>query len=318
MNANPFTLGHRRLIEYAARRVDRLFVFVVEENASFFSFEERLAMVRQGTQDINNITVIGSGEFIISNNTFYAYFTKEIDNGKLIDASKDIFIFARYVVPYLNIKKRFVGEEPFDKITAQYNEQMKKILPEYGCELIEISRFQENNEVISGSMVRRALRDKNVDFLQNMLPPSSFRYIYEHLDMLRDRKSKAVERKYSICMTERLQKVKELIETIKQQGTVIVYGIGNDTRNLLKLLQNTERENIIFVDKKAEESKISFMEKEVLAPCELKGDYLECDIFILSSKYYREIYFECISMGIDKRRIKYNPYNLCERLILEI
>ncbi len=319
MNANPFTLGHRRLIEHASRQVDRLFIFVVEENASFFSFEERLTMVCLGTEDIKNITVIGSGEFIISNKTFYDYFTKEIDNGKLIDASKDIFIFARYVVPYLNIKKRFVGEEPVDMTTAQYNEQMKAILPEYGCELIEIPRFQENNEIISGSMVRKAFHDKNVEFLQNMLPPSSFQYIYEHLDIKGgDRKCQTVERKYSICLTERVQKVKELIETIKQKETVIVYGIGKDTENLLKLLQNSEKEKIIFVDKKAEESQILFMGKEVLAPSELKENYLECDILILSLKYYREIYFECINMGIEKRRIKYNPYNLYAEFSLEI
>lgn len=318
MNANPFTLGHRKLIEYALSQVDQLFVFVVEENASFFSFKERLEMVRQGTEGMENITVIGSGSFIISNKTFYDYFTKEIDNGKVVDASKDIFIFARYVVPYLNIKKRFVGEEPVDKITAQYNEQMKEILPDYGCELIEIPRFQENNIVISGSMVRRALRDKDLDFLKNMLPSSSFQYIYEHLDLLRNRQCQIVKREYSVCMTDRLQKVKELIETLKQKRTVIIYGIGNDTTNLLKLLQSREKDNIIFVDKKAEKSTVQFMGKEVLAPFELKDNYLECDIVILSTKYYREIYFECIGMGVDKRRIKYNPYNLAVEFSMEI
>lgn len=310
MNANPFTLGHRRLVEYASGQVDQLFVFVVEEDASFFSFEERLEMVCQGIEDMKNVTVLGSGDFIISNKTFSDYFVKELDNEKIVDASQDIFIFARYVVPYLNIKKRFVGEEPTDKITAQYNEQMKTILPSYGCELIEIPRFQENDAVISGSMVRSAIHDKNIDFLHSMLPSSSFHYIYEHLDMLRNRERQTVERKYSICMTDRLHKVNELIETIKQKGTVIIYGIEEDTSTLLKLLRSREKDNLIFVDKQAEQSKIYFMGKEVLAPCELKENYLEYDILILTSKYYREIYFECINMGIDKRRIKYNPYNL--------
>lgn len=310
MNANPFTLGHRRLIEYASGRVDQLFVFVVEEDASFFSFGERLSMVCQGTEDIKNVTVFRSGDFIILNKTFYDYFVKEIDNEKTVDASKDIFIFARYIVPYLNIKKRFVGEEPADRITAQYNEQMKAILPDYGCELIEIPRFQENDAVISGSMVRSAIYDKNIGFLRSMLPPSSFHYIYEHLDILWNRERQTVKKKYSICMTDRLHKVNELIETIKQKGTVIIYGIEEDTSTILKLLRSREKDNLIFVDKQAEQSKIYFMEKEVLALCELKENYLEYDILILTSKYYREIYFECINMGIDKRRIKYNPYNL--------
>jgi [citrate (pro-3S)-lyase] ligase len=38
MNANPFTLGHRHLVEQAAARCDALHLFVVREDASFFPF----------------------------------------------------------------------------------------------------------------------------------------------------------------------------------------------------------------------------------------------------------------------------------------
>lgn len=37
MNCNPFTLGHRYLIETASKQVDTLYIFVVEENKSFLS-----------------------------------------------------------------------------------------------------------------------------------------------------------------------------------------------------------------------------------------------------------------------------------------
>lgn len=37
-NCNPFTLGHRYLISQAASQVKHLFVFVVEEDKSFFPF----------------------------------------------------------------------------------------------------------------------------------------------------------------------------------------------------------------------------------------------------------------------------------------
>ena len=50
MNCNPFTLGHLYLIEYAAKEVDQLFIFVVEEDASFFSFDDRIMLVREGTK----------------------------------------------------------------------------------------------------------------------------------------------------------------------------------------------------------------------------------------------------------------------------
>jgi [citrate (pro-3S)-lyase] ligase len=35
MNANPFTLGHRHLVEQAAHSCDHLHLFVVQEDASF-------------------------------------------------------------------------------------------------------------------------------------------------------------------------------------------------------------------------------------------------------------------------------------------
>lgn len=46
MNANPFTLGHKYLIEKALEQVDHLFVIPVKEDASAFPYPERLAMIR--------------------------------------------------------------------------------------------------------------------------------------------------------------------------------------------------------------------------------------------------------------------------------
>ena len=48
MNANPFTLGHRYLLEQAASQVDHLFVIPVKEDVSMFSYEERRAMICAG------------------------------------------------------------------------------------------------------------------------------------------------------------------------------------------------------------------------------------------------------------------------------
>lgn len=310
MNANPFTIGHRRLVEYASSRVDRLYIFVVEEDVSFFSFEERFDMVVQGIKDISNVIVIPSGNFIISNKTFYAYFTKDIDNGRKVDASQDILIFARYIVPYFGIKKRFVGDEPMDKITAQYNEQMKKILPYYGCELIEIHRFKNQYGVVSGSAVRKAIQEKNIDSLRNLLPNTSFEYIYKCIDMLQNRDISLRKNNHShICCSDRMLKIQEIIECIKQ-GNVIIYGIGNDTVQMMKLLSDEDKEKLIFADKQAEESNIIFMDRRVLAPCQLKEQYLDYTIVIISSVHYKEIYFDCMDLGIAKERIKYNPYNL--------
>lgn len=318
MNANPFTIGHRQLVEYAASQVDKLFIFVVEEDASFFSFEERFEMVFQGAKDIKNIIVIASGNFIISNKTFYDYFTKESDNGKKIDASKDILIFARYIVPYLNIKKRFVGEEPIDKVTEQYNEQMKKILPDYGCELIEVPRFKSENRIISGSVVRKALQEKNMYYLQNVLPAASFNYIFSNIETLVKRNVSDREQNFQKAfLSDRMLRILEIVDFIKNEENIAIYGIGNDTLQCMKLLKNEDIEKIVFVDEKAEILELVFMGRKVISPYKLVQLYPNYNIIIFSSKYYKEIYYKCLDLGIRKEYIKYNPYNLYSDYILE-
>ena len=77
MNANPFTLGHRHLVEQAATRCDALHLFVVREDASFFPFSARLGMVRAGVAHLPNVVVHEGSQYIISRATFPAYFLKE-------------------------------------------------------------------------------------------------------------------------------------------------------------------------------------------------------------------------------------------------
>lgn len=317
MNANPYTIGHRQLVEYASSNVDRLFIFVVEEDASFFSFKERFEMVLQGTKDIKNAIVVGSGNFIISNKTFYDYFTKEIDKGKKIDASKDVLIFAKYIAPYLNIKRRFVGTEPTDRITEQYNEQMKKLLPNYGCELIEIPRFRVGNELISGKTVRKAILENNIDYLYNLLPVTSYEFIKNNLEILQEREV-GTRSNQNAFLTDRLLWILEIVDFINKEQNIIIYGVGNDTIQLLKLLNKEVIEKIIYVDGKAETSEITFSGKKVLPPYKLMEMYRNHYIIILSSKHYKEIYYKCLDLGFEKSHIKYNPYDLYNNCKLDI
>jgi [citrate (pro-3S)-lyase] ligase len=68
MNCNPFTLGHRYLIEYAASKVTHLYIFAVEEDKSIFPFKDRFDLIKAGTAGLKNSTVLPSGKFIISAN----------------------------------------------------------------------------------------------------------------------------------------------------------------------------------------------------------------------------------------------------------
>lgn len=184
MNCNPFTLGHRYLIEQALKQCDYLAIFVVQEDKSIFPFEDRLRLVSEGVADLSNVMVIPSGRFIISSLTFSEYFNKSKLQERVIDTSMDLLIFAKEIAPCLHITKRFVGEEPFDKVTRQYNESMKKILPEYGVEFVEIPRKKCNDEAISASRVRRLIEQKDFASIKELVPESTFKYLVEHYNKI--------------------------------------------------------------------------------------------------------------------------------------
>lgn len=180
MNCNPFTRGHRYLIEYAAKQVERLYIFVVQEDKSFFKFEDRLEMVKQGTEDLENVVVVSSGKFIISSLTFPEYFMKDYVKEKNFDVSMDVETFCKYIAPPLNIKKRFAGEEPFDPVTLNYNENMRRILPKYGMEFCEIPRLSiDEKRVINATEVRRLLKERNFDTIKEYVPETTLAILKE-------------------------------------------------------------------------------------------------------------------------------------------
>lgn len=177
MNCNLFTYGHRHLIEEALNVVDFLIIFVVEEDKSMFSFAERFSFVREGTADLTNIKVVPSGQFILSQMSFPEYFIKETSEDIVKHTEQDITTFAECIAPLLGIKYRFVGEEPEDGVTNQYNLAMKKILPKYGIEVIEIPRKTINSDYISASSARKCLEDNNIAGLKKLVPKSTLKIL---------------------------------------------------------------------------------------------------------------------------------------------
>ena len=180
MNCNPFTYGHRYLIEKAAAEVDRLYIFVVEEDKSFFKFNDRFEMVKSGTADLKNVCVVPSGNFIISAFTFPEYFMKDYVKEKEFDMSSDVEIFGSKIAPALQISKRFAGEEPFDVVTKHYNETMNELLPQYGVQFIEIPRAETSNgKVINATLVRNMLASNEFDEMREFVPDSTLKVLRE-------------------------------------------------------------------------------------------------------------------------------------------
>lgn len=174
MNCNPFTYGHQFLLEYAASHVDIVYVFVVEEDRSEFAFTERIEMVKRGCSHLANVHVVPSSEWILSYKTMPAYFGKSEYHKEKVNARMDLEIFARYIAPSLGISKRFVGEEPSDNVTRQYNEQMKTILGEFGIEVEEIQRKNIDGKIISASYVRKCLSENNFNEIKKYVPKTTY------------------------------------------------------------------------------------------------------------------------------------------------
>ena len=180
MNANPFTLGHRALVEYAAARCDVLHLFVVEEDRSLFPTDVRFRLVQEGTADLANVRVHLSGQYMISSATFPTYFIKDKDRIPEIRCGLDLEIFSSCFAPALHITRRFVGTEPLSPVTDAYNRQLMAFLPGRGVEVTLIPRKEQDGAPISASRVRALLAEGRVEETRALVPATTFAYLQSH------------------------------------------------------------------------------------------------------------------------------------------
>ena len=177
MNCNPFTLGHRYLIEQAAKQVERLFVMVVREDCSLFAYAERKAMVEQGVAHLKNVTVIDGSEYAISQATFPTYFLKRLDDAADTQMLLDLDLFRRHIAPALGTTVRFVGTEPTDQLTRRYNQLMHEVL----ADVRETARLEKEGNAVSASRVRKAMEQGDMSTIRQLVPPTTLPYIIAHL-----------------------------------------------------------------------------------------------------------------------------------------
>ena len=194
MNCNPFTLGHRYLIEYAASHVDNLFIIPLLDSSAGFNYQERREMIQRGTADLQNVTVCEGSAYSISKATFPTYFLKLLDVATQQQIEIDLQIFTRYIAPALGAAIRFVGAEPFDPLTRRYNDMMAEILPKNGIELCCIDRrniygqaVQTSDEqsvnqsvggdIVSASKVRQLIAANRMHAAMSWVPPSTRPFI---------------------------------------------------------------------------------------------------------------------------------------------
>lgn len=178
LNANPFTLGHRYLVERAASECDALHVFVVGEDASAFDAATRLRLVREGIAglDLGEQVVVHPGSrYIVSRATFPNYFLAREDARASAAAGLDLQLFRTAIAPALGITDRFVGTEPLSPVTAAYNAEMRWWLAEAPLDappiaVHEVARLEVDGESVSASRVRQGLASGDLDAVARLVP----------------------------------------------------------------------------------------------------------------------------------------------------
>lgn len=180
MNCNPFTLGHLYLVERAARECDHVYVFVLSEDKSTFSAEDRITMVRLGTEHLPNVTVLPTGPYLISSATFPTYFIKDRESVTEIQCQLDIEIFSRYFAPAFSVNVRYVGSEPLSPTTEKYNRALAEHLPRHNIELVQVERAEADGTPISASLVRELIKKGEREKLSSLLPRTTIEYLYSH------------------------------------------------------------------------------------------------------------------------------------------
>ena len=175
MNANPFTLGHRYLVERAAEENDVVHLFVLSEDAGPIPAKVRKKLVMDGVSHLSNVVVHDSGPYIISSATFPSYFLKDEDTVIRTQAQLDIQVFGK-IARVLGIQRRYAGQEKASHVTSLYNEVMAQHLPDQGLEFVEIPRKACEDQVISASTVRSLIHQGRTEEIRDLVPETTYAF----------------------------------------------------------------------------------------------------------------------------------------------
>lgn len=173
--ANPFTLGHQYLIEYAASHVSNLYIATSNKDLNFTA-HDRWEMLKLGTSHLSNVHLIEMQDFIGSEILLWPFLYKALANPKYIDFEFQNIVTLDIYCKTLGISTRFFGEEPVDEIAKTYMEEFISKAKKYNVEAKVIKRKTEGNQVISGTFIRD-LFENNPDEIKKYVPARVFEYL---------------------------------------------------------------------------------------------------------------------------------------------
>ena len=221
--------------------------------------------------------------------------------------------------PVLNRYEEYLSEFDHFKISLISNSYQKKYGYSYeDCrrfsrrELQEIFlkefRFQQKL-LFSGEKERKAYFLRAYALLQEQLWIMRIHTVMEDIvpefDAVRFKSERSAE-------TLKGEEIENLINFVKNQKRLILYGIGRDCEGLLNRLNESEQSEIMFCDKKAEYEVTVFRGKKVLAPRDLCKNYKDYMILVTSSMYYDIIQHQLEELSISPNKIVCNKVQLWE------
>lgn len=134
--ADPFTNRHRRAVETALQKVDKLYLFLSEDSNLSCTLEERQRMTKEALRDLRDrVEVIPAGKYL---------YTKKISRGirkqRYCDADMeyDCDIFGEIFGRFMGIRYRFVAGELDNPVERKYMDTCKRILPRFGMTVEEL------------------------------------------------------------------------------------------------------------------------------------------------------------------------------------
>lgn len=176
-HCDPFTNGHRHLIETASRCSGHVYVFILSEDRGRFDPPTRLKLAQLGTADLGNVSIHETGPYMVSSALFPSYFIKDATQAASVHGELDLRLFGARIAPGLGITRRYVGTEPLSAVTADYNRRMHAVLAEYGIETIEIARIEKDGAPVSASRVRRLYEAGDWLAFERLVPETTYAHL---------------------------------------------------------------------------------------------------------------------------------------------
>lgn len=181
-SSNPVTIGHRYIMELAAKRSKALVILVLEnistvngngnpeKNHFALPFEQRLKMTQTIAKSIDNVLIMPSGPFLTNRDQVPKGLLA--DNSKIARAHADLFytFFFEKVCKALEISCFFAGDEPRDELEEIALNVLRQKGSAYGVPVRIAERKRVDERYVCSSLVRDAMNDGDESAIRPYVP----------------------------------------------------------------------------------------------------------------------------------------------------